>query len=594
MTDINNVSSNNPEVDVLPLISRKRRLLEMVILLLSGAFMTLSLPGYNWSLIAWVAMVPLFMIIPGKSMFAACRGGFWWGLGWGLPSFYWLREIDPVVPFLMAPVLSIFIACWASLVPIVWRYLLLPAEVRRRGYVAIRDYDWKSPWREFFVALIIAGLWCIAAEWSRSMMFPWNYLSASQWRNLSLIQICEYTGTYGISFLIVLFNITLAMTIECFRRGAISFKKPRRAPLLPTLALLVIVLLLNYMSTTIWMRRLEKTPKRTLLAGIVQGDISQRRNATFDLAKEALDVYISLSKQLVLDKPDVVIWPECAVPIPFRSGGMFGEIFRKELSQVIAESQIPFLIGTIDYTPGRNPATGEYGVLNSAMMITPAGGIVDTFDKIQRVPFGEYVPFRSILPEWLVKRIDMDRDLTPGTDFSPIELKPGFRAGISVCFEDVFPYIARREAQLGANMLLVITNDAWYPTSDEPEQHLANSVFRAIETRLPFLRSGNNSASCLVSPAGVITKCLLQKTASDGQKIPAPELRGRAYGVIEVEVPVKPIATFYTKYGDMFILFCWVLTAIGLYGIIRAWLADRESLSKCVETDASEQGDFDA
>ncbi len=574
-------SDKDSAVDVLPLISWKRKGLEIAALLLSGAFMTLSLPGYNWGLIAWVALVPLFMIIPGKSMFAAWRGGFYWGLGWAFPSFFWLREIDPVIPYLMAPVLAVFIACWSMLIPVVWRYLLLPADVRRRGYVAIRAYEWKSPWREIFTALVVSALWCIVVEWSRSMMLPWNYLSTSQWQNLPLIQICEYTGTYGVSFLIVLFNITFAMTIECFHRGAISFKRPRRAPLLPTLGVLIIVMLIGYMSVVARMR--QKIPTKTLKSGIVQGDISQRRNANFELAKEALDIYISLSKQLVLQRPDVVIWPECAVPVPFRSGGLFGSIFRRDLLQIIAESRIPFLIGSIDYTAEKLPGTDEYGVMNSAMMITPAAGLTDKFDKIHRVPFGEYVPFRSYLPEWVVKRIDMNRDLTPGTDFSPIELKPGFRAGISVCFEDVFPYISRREAQLGANMLLVITNDAWYPTSDEPEQHLANSVFRSIETRLPFLRSGNNSASCLVSPTGVITKCLITKPGPDGKPTPAPEIRGRVFGVLDVDVPVKPVPTFYTTYGDMFILLCWILVVTGFFKVLFTWISDRERLNKCFE-----------
>lgn len=583
MTETKEIITDKNDVEVLKLISMKQRLLEVAILFGSGIFMTLSLPEVNWSLTAWVSLAPMLIIIRNKSIFAAWRGGFCWSLGWGFTAFYWLREIDPVIPYLMAPVISLFVACWAMTVPVIWRFLLLPADVRRGGFVAIRDYDWKRPWREFFVAIVISALWCIIVEWARSMMLPWNFLGSSQWRNLPLIQICEYTGVYGVSFLIVLFNVTLAMTVLCFQRKAISFKNPRRAPLLPTLGLIIIVILAGYYSTVARMRM--KIPTRTLRAGLVQGDISQRRNANFAMAKEALDIYVAMSRQLLVEKPDVVIWPECAVPVPLRSGGMLGELFRENMASLIKESNTPFLIGSLDFTDKPLPETGQHGYLNSALMLVPEKGIVDQFDKIHRVPFGEYVPFRSILPEWIVKRIDMNRDLTPGTDFSPIELRPGFRAGISVCFEDVFPYISRREALLGANMLLVITNDAWYPTSAEPEQHLANSVFRAIETRLPFLRCGNNSASCLVSPTGMITKCLMEKSGPDGGRIPAPELRGRTHGIIEVEVPEKTVATFYTRYGDVFILFCWIIAVAGFVMVAAAWFSDRKSLEDCFASD---------
>jgi apolipoprotein N-acyltransferase len=294
-------------------------------------------------------------------------------------------------------------------------------------------------------------------------------------------------------------------------------------------------------------------------AALIQGDISQRRNASNDQALEALDVYLQLSEEIVAQRPDIIIWPETAVPYPYRGYNNLCRDFRSRLTDFIKRNQTPMLIGTIDFETAadRNlPLT-----FNSAFLFDSNGRFADKFDKVQRVPFGEFIPFRKYLPAAMVKLIDMNRDLTPGKSYSPLQILPGVNAGINICFEDTFPYIATNEAKRGANLLLVITNDAWYPTSCEPEQHLANSVFRSVETRLPMLRCGNNSASCLIMPSGVIVNSVLKKLDSKtGKQIPDLLQRGRAAGIIKTLVPVKPQPTFYTLYGDVFLYFCMLLT----------------------------------
>ena len=118
---------------------------------------------------------------------------------------------------------------------------------------------------------------------------------------------------------------------------------------------------------------------------------------------------------------------------------------------------------------------------------------------------------------------------------------------------------------------VVITNDAWYPRSSEPEQHLANSVFRAVETRRPIIRAGNNNGSCLILPNGLIADSISGRVEGEGKFIPTPEVSCRGFTEFKVNVLHKPPLTFYSRFGDVFILVCSVLVLIAALDSITAW-----------------------
>lgn len=556
------------------------KIVKFIILFAAGMLMTASVPPLNWSVAAWVALIPLFWICFGQNSLKAALSGFIWGVGWAFTGFYWLREIDPVIPYLMAPVMALFVSAWTWLIPAITHEIMIPNSVQLQGYSAVRNFIPKSALRTLFCAVVLAAWWCII-EWCRSRLLPWNYVSASQWRNLSLIQICSVTGTYGVSFLIVLTNIVLALTLKNgFTAARTQAKFPRAYPLFITL-----FLILALSSSGIYRIRNMKKPAAAVRfnAGLIQGDISQRRLATTEQAVEALEVYLGMSYEAArLDPaPNIIIWPETATPFAYYSGSWLGKRYRDELDKFIKSAKIPVLVGTVDYQTLPPYSELEPGMTNSAFLFASDGRLKDKYSKIQRVPFGEYVPFRKYLPDWVIKRIDMNRDLVPGASFSPLELLPHVRAGISICYEDIFEYISRREALENANLLLVITNDAWYPTSSEPEQHLANCVFRSIETGLPMLRCGNNSASCLIEPSGYISDCLFKKQSPEGDKmIPDPEFRGRRAGVISVEVPLKPKLTFYARNGNIFLGACWLVFLSGLTASILNWSWRKKTLMR--------------
>jgi apolipoprotein N-acyltransferase len=187
---------------------------------------------------------------------------------------------------------------------------------------------------------------------------------------------------------------------------------------------------------------------------------------------------------------------------------------------------------------------------NSALLLAPDGQVIESYDKIHRVPFGEYVPFREWLP-WLARWIGMGRDLTAGTEFTLFELGSGVRAGANICFEDVFPEISRQFVLRGATVLFTLTNDAWYAESAGSRQHLLHAVFRAAENRRPLLRSGNNSDTCLILPDGAISDLLYDRET--GNRF----IRGTR--VYEVPVYRDPPLTLVARWGAWFQQACALL-----------------------------------
>ena len=304
----------------------------------------------------------------------------------------------------------------------------------------------------------------------------------------------------------------------------------------------------------------QKTETFSFSPALIQGNLSQRRRATLEQAQEALRTYVNASEKLLSygKKPDIVLWPEGAVPVPFYSAHEL-QLYRQttDYGRLIASYQLqvrglcqkystPFLIGALDFaeSPGQTS-----GATNSALFFDNAGSLLGKYDKFHRVPFGEYIPFRSLLPGFLIRYIDMGRDLVPGKNLNPMKLNTHLRAGTAVCYEGIFSYVMRTFARRGANVFIVLSNDAWYPRSSEPEQHLANAVLRAVETRLPMIRCGNNGGSGVVFPDGHF------KILDPSGKAPRPELlRCAAAEKITIPVPVDPERTVYVRYGEWFIL----------------------------------------
>ena len=579
-------------------VSWKRTVRDLLVAALSGAALTLAFPGVGFQPAAWVCVAPLLWLCFDVSKRRAFAYGMTWGYFWSLTSTFFLREISIAIPFVFGAVLGVFCAFWAMLIPVVCRDLLYPPEVRVRGAAAVAAHP-QYRVRDELLAMFTLAAWWVILEWIRSWIFtgfPWNLLAATQWKNLNLIQICEYTGIYGLSFLVILVNIALFFTAKDMLTVVRGTKYRRPWALYTALAVVAAAACSGF---GVWKKynRIYAPENVTEYAvGVVQPDLSQRRAGGEESIREALDVCAGLSEALIADKKAaealvanydgvtvtpaplrLIVWPETAVPTAYYGGGKVAQEYRSRVRRLVRESKTPFLLGTLTYDNIRSNT--EYDMYNSALLlkefpltggnIRPDADMAGRYDKVHIVPFGEFIPLNDTFPI-IGELVGMGRNLTPGKAFRPLDLAEDVRAGVMICYEDVFAYAARELVRNGANFLLVITNDAWYPTSSEPEQHYANAVLRTVETRLPMLRCGNSNYSVLIDHFGRTVDSVTKRIDPEtGLHELTPWEQKSAAGVMTVRVPKRYTPTFYVKYGNVFVLLLWALFAAGMVAALR-------------------------
>ena len=549
-------------------LSLPHRLLRLLIVFGAGSAAALAMAPVNAVITLFLAPLPLLWFTRASGWKRGFFLGWLWGLGFGVWSFLWLREIFWAIPLLMAPVLGLYYGLFGFAAALASRWILLPPAVRERGFTAqeeCRDYP---VWRQMLWCTAVAAAF-VTAEFLRSNVLPWNYFGVAFHRYSVMIQLARYTGVYGLSFLALFTAAAIALAVRTVsvrdpERGVYRYRRPW--PLLTALTLLAGCVAFGNAE----LRRVRAEyaeAEHTLRVTLIQGGLSQRRFGGEDKAREALQTYVRLTHARLGDRSDLIVWPETAVPYPLRGGAPVCEEYRNAVRALATLAQAPMLVGTLEYDVSMRPP----GSLNSAVLLDGRdmlrAGYLAQYDKVHPVPFGEFVPCRRYLPGWLVRMIDMQRDLTPGKSFVPVKVNNRVKLGVSICFEDVFPYIARQEFLRGANLLAVITNDAWYPTSSEPEQHLAHALFRAVETGLPMIRCGNDSASCVIAPTGEFLWSM-SRACGFGDGRPFRRGAGSATTVLRVPDAGQLRPTVYTRYGDWFAWLC----AIGTAGILLAAL----------------------
>jgi apolipoprotein N-acyltransferase len=267
------------------------------------------------------------------------------------------------------------------------------------------------------------------------------------------------------------------------------------------------------------------TRSRMLQTVLVQGCIDQSVKWDPSYQGRTVAIYRGLSfGQGGEPSADLIIWPESAVPFYFQEGGPLTEA----VVEVPLRTGAYLLLGS----PAYEVVNRRERYLNSAFLLSPGGAVLGRSDKVHLVPFGEYVPFGRYLP-FVDKLVVGIGDFSPGT-VSPLPMN-GARIGVLVCFEGIFPELARDYVRNGSDLLVNITNDAWFGRSSAPYQHLAMSRFRAVENRVWLARAANTGISAIIAPSGriVAQSPLFERLA----------LRGL------VGLGARP--SFYTRYGDV-------------------------------------------
>ncbi len=493
-----------------------QRLQPVLLAIVSGVLLALAFPKVDWNILAWVAFIPLLWVTQGQTLRRAFSLGWIAGMGFYLCTLYWivgtiglysniphLIAVGPLL--LMCAILSTYTGIFAA---------------------GLCLYQNKSPHnRGSFIFLLGPALW-VALEWVRSFFFigfPWVSLGYSQYNFLNLIQFVEFTGMYGLSALVICGNMVLFSVFS--RRGS-----GRGRVLL--VFLLIVAGLWGWGG---WRRyQLAALPQtHRLNIGIAQGNIAQNKKWGPDYQETTIARYEQLTRQIAEQNVDLVVWPEASVPFFFQSD----VTYRGRLLDLAQETRTPLLFGS----PAFRARGTELRLFNRVYLLSPDTSILGHYDKIILTPFGEYIPFQDSLLFFLDKLVEGIGDFVPGTTPTIFSLPFG-TFGVLICYEGVFPDLARRFVRNGATLLINVTNDAWFGETSAPYQHLAMEAMRAVENRVPLVRSANTGISAIVNIDGQIqAQTDLLETTFIAEPLAWPQ-----------------VTSIYTQYGDWFVALCVV------------------------------------
>ena len=496
------------------------------------------------------------------------RIGYVAGLAHYLASLYWLLLIPyrwhsiPLGPAAGWLALGAFLALY----PATWVWLLSTIQ-NRNAAVRSQRLEASSHEGRTGVYEVPAGSWLERTVWAMSGAalwvglemiiarlftgFPWNLLGDSQYQMLPLIQIASVTGIYGVSFIVVWVSLSLmSAALMILRRPAMRSAWVGEI-ILPLLGLAALF--------AFGFSKLRQAPvaERKLRVTFVQPSIPQ--TLIWDESKddERFRQLIKLSEQALTNQTDLLVWPEAAVPKLLR---YYDEMIQPVL-QLARNHHVWMIIGADDMEPrpgARTPKERDF--FNSSFLISPDGELMKRYRKRSLVIFGEY------LPRWLpfVKYIlPIQGSFTPGDRPIPFELADlRVRISVLICFEDVFPHLAREYAGEDTDFLVNITNNGWFGEGAAQWQHAVSALFRAVENGLPLIRCSNNGLTCWVDAQGRLWQIF-------------HDAAGTVYGAgcMTAEIPLlgpgeKRPATFYHEHGDWFgwgcIAFCALMLVLKL------------------------------
>ena len=506
----------------------------------SAAMLILSFPNFNLSILAWVAFVPFFFALDGRNRRESFQLSYLLGVIFFLGTIYWLIHVT--LPGMIA--VALFLALYFGIFG-----LALYLAPRTTGYRLL---------------LFIPAVW-VAIEWLRVHLlggFGWALLAHSQSAVLPVIQVSDITGAYGASFLVMLVNSAIFITVKDIRE--------KRTRAIPCLAVAVLILYISVAYGTLRLKNI--FTGEDLKVSVIQGNIPQDEKWNPELSGKIMDKYELLTKEAAKDKPDLIVWPEASVP-----GFLSMERALSDRMKTLAVSTGTHIL------VGVPSEEGSYAKLyNSAVLFSGEGRVVDRYDKMHLVPFGEYVPLKKLFSfvekfakspigdfspgkEYKVFKFFIERKST--SDGTTWKLLKKAKFSSLICFEDIFPDLTRQFVKNGAVFLVNITNDAWFGKTNAPYQHMQCSVFRAVENRVNVIRAANTGISCFIDQKGRIADMV----KSGGQPLFVDGFKTH-------DITLTPTRTFYTVYGDVFAYLCILYAGLCLWIKRRVFGDKRNSL----------------
>ncbi len=550
-----------------------------ILAILSGVLQVLPFPIAGpvpaWrTAFCWVALTPLLLALTGKDTHGlplrAYQGavlGYVSGFVWYLGNCYWVYETMHLYGGIAKPAA-------AGILVLFCLYLGLYHALFGTLIVSFRSAQlWKHSLGVQGALLLSPFAW-VAVELARARItgFPWDQLGITQVDNLLLTRIAPIAGSYGLSFAIVAVNALWLARITL---------KPRRFTRL-ALALSCIGIILLYV----------------YLLRLVQPQIHEGTEATATLLQENLKVGAEVASSEPLlsqndmlrafselslfppnggecngipemygtrckgsDAPqqstdadaarmmqatDLIVWPEA--PTMFQENN---PEFRMSMSRLARAANAPVIVGNIGIEADRDAARG-YDLHNSADFIQPDGNFAGRYDKMHLVPFGEYVPYKKLF-FFAGKLLDDVGDLDPGTRRS-VFTTGGHSIGTFICYESVFGDEVRQYAEIGADVLVNISDDGWYGDTSAAWEHLNMVRMRAIENHRWVLRATNTGVTAAIDPYGRVVASAPRHTRTS----------------LHVGFNYEQDVTFYSAHGDLFAYLCALIAVVGLgLGLLR-------------------------
>jgi apolipoprotein N-acyltransferase len=494
-------------------------LLRITLSISSGVLFALSFPHTAQGWLAFVSLAPLLVAVVKAD---SRREAFL--QGWIAQTVAWLMMVPWVVRVMShygglpyAAGVAIFVAMAA----ILGMYGALFAVIVKRFNLGVRF----APW------LLVPLTWA-AIEYLRTFFltgFPWNLIATALIDYRSFIQIDRFAGPYFVGALLVLPATVIAWWVT---------QKPLPVARVVVGGLLGILLLVWWGTGLVASKLIARqSGAEVITAALLQPNITQEMRWDDENVTAIYRRMLDMTVRAAGKGAKIVIWPESTVPLSYTQTAFF----RESIEELSKRYDIDIILGSVATDPAR---PGR--IWNSAFLVSN-GTTVGHYDKIRLVPFGEYVPLRRVLffAEKLVRAVG---EFEFGTNDKPLVGKKSY--GPAICYEIVYPQITRTQVRNGADVLVTITNDAWYDGTSAPAQHLWQARLRAVETDRYLLRAATTGISAFVDPTGQMLS-----------SIPMGE-----EGIIYASFQARSSVTPYVRFGDWF---AWVACGVVLIGLFR-------------------------
>ncbi|MBI4056673.1 MAG: apolipoprotein N-acyltransferase, partial [Elusimicrobia bacterium] len=506
---------------------------------LSAVLLILCFPKPDLGWLAWIALFPLLkFLLQSGTRERAFRAAYIAGVIFYTGLLYWIYVtcraggVSPIFSLLAWLLLSLILAVnWSVFGIAVFHSRIL------LGFTEKKTLRWiKFPvvlGLPFLLACVWTSLEFIQARFL--WQFPWELLGYSQWRHPALLQVASWTGVYGISFLIVWVNATLAVAhvsvpVLQGNRGALL--------ILPGLALGLNTIL---GSLCLYKSSVPSSLDKISVA-LLQPNVDQYKKWTPSFTKEIQSSLTQLSLQAEQNGADLIVWPESSVP------GFFEDpVYHGWLSHLVQRGKAIHVIGAVTQLQG--------GIQNAAFLFSPPAkqGVIIFVAKRHLVPFGEFIPLKAVLARW-IPVLNAFGEIMPGTSPGILDSPVG-KLGMTICYESIFPHLTRELVARGAHVLINMTNDGWYLNTAGPYQHFSMNVLRAVENRRFLLRSANTGISAVVDPYGrILSQTHLGEKAVLVTSLPSWE---------------NPERSFYSRFGDWFGWLCLGVSLLSLGSVTK-------------------------